>query len=193
MARSQTKEDDMLNDPVLLLNSTYEPLNVINLKRAIRLLIGRKANSLETDGAVIKYSCGEIRIPSVVRLVYYVQRPHQRVKFTKQSVLTRDGYTCMYCGLQSRHLTLDHVVPKTRGGQTIWTNVVACCTRCNATKGGKSLKEAGMKLMHAPREPRFLPYIRWVKHTKYSSWDKYLFTDSESQYLIYGPLPNQDA
>lgn len=180
----------MLNDAVLLLNSTYEPLNVINVKRALRLLFTHKAENLERNGEVVHSMGREIPLPAVVRLAYYVKRPSQRVKFTKQTVLARDQYTCMYCGLQTRELTLDHVIPKVRGGQTVWNNVVACCKKCNGAKGHKSVKDAGLKLIKVPREPRFLPYIRLVRHTRHDSWDKYLFTDTSSTgFLIRGPLP----
>lgn len=180
----------MLNNAVLLLNSTYEPLNVINVKRALRLLFTNKAENLEKNGEVVHSMGCDIPLPAVVRLAYYVKRPNQRVKFTKQTVLARDNYVCQYCNETSRELTLDHVVPKRRGGTTMWNNVVACCKKCNGAKGDKSVKDAGMKLARQPREPRFLPYIRLVKHTRNSSWDKYLFTDpSASAFLIRGPLP----
>jgi len=182
----------MLNDAVLLLNSTYEPLNVINVKRALRLVLSRKADPVEADGALVRTVTRTIPVPVVVRLAYYVRRPNQRVKFTKRTVLARDQYTCQYCGAQTRDLTLDHVTPKTLGGETVWVNVVAACKKCNGAKGGRTLKEAGMKLRRAPREPRFLPYLRLVKNSYQRAWDKYLFTDPESPFLLRGPLPVAD-
>ncbi|MEK7474976.1 MAG: HNH endonuclease [Candidatus Coatesbacteria bacterium] len=179
----------MLNDAVLLLNSTYEPLNVINVKRALRLVLTRKADPVEADGAIVHTITRSFPLPVVVRLAYYVRRPNQRVKFTKRTVLARDQHTCQYCGAQTRDLTLDHVLPKTLGGETIWTNVVAACKKCNGAKGGRTLKEAGLKLRRAPREPRFLPYLRLVKNSYQRAWDKYLFTDPESPFLLRGPLP----
>lgn len=183
----------MLNDAVLLLNSTYEPLNVINVKRAIRLVLTRKADQVETNGVPVRSVSREFRMPLVVRLSYYVRRPSQRVKFTKRTVLARDQYTCQYCGQQNRDLTMDHVIPKARGGQTVWVNIVAACKKCNGTKGGRVLKEAGMKLIRQPKEPRFLPYLRLVRNSYQRAWDKYLFTDPESPYLIRGPLPSMKA
>ena len=179
----------MLNDGVLLLNSTYEPLNVINLKRAIRLIVTQKANELESDGKLVRSARWTFNMPTVVRLVYYVRRPVQRVKFTKKAILARDGYTCQYCGEQARDLTLDHVIPRIMRGETVWNNVVACCKRCNGAKGGRSLKESEMKLLHVPREPRFLPYLKMVRKANHTTWDKYLFSDPESPYLIRGELP----
>ena len=181
----------MLNEAVLLLNSTYEPLNVINVRRALRLIMSRKADPAETDGGSVRTVSRSFSIPLVVRMAYYVRRPGQRVKFTKRTVLARDHYSCQYCGAQTRDLTLDHVVPKTLGGETVWTNVVAACRRCNGTKGGRSLKDSGLKLVRHPREPRFLPYLRLVRSSHQKTWDKYLFTDPESPFLLRGPLPGR--
>jgi len=179
----------MMNEAVLLLNSTYEPLNVINVKRALRLVMSGKAGSVEADGAGIRTISRTFPLPHVVKMAYYVRRPTQRVKFTKRTVLARDGYACQYCGVQTRDLTLDHVLPKTLGGETIWTNVVAACRRCNGTKGGRTLKESGFVLSRTPKEPRFLPYLRLVRNSYQKTWDKYLFLDPDSPFLLHGPLP----
>jgi 5-methylcytosine-specific restriction endonuclease McrA len=181
----------MLNDAVLLLNSTYEPLNVINVKRALRLLLTRKADPVEADGHVVRSVSRSFALPVVVRLAYYVRRPNQRVKFTKRTVLARDLHTCQYCGLQTRDLTLDHVIPRTLGGETVWTNVVAACRKCNGSKGGRTLREVGLKLVRQPREPRFLPYLRLVRSSYQKTWDKYLFTEPDTPYLLRGPLPTR--
>lgn len=179
----------MLNSAVLLLNSTYEPLNIINVKRALRLLFTDKANVIETDGSMVRSSRKNTKMPLVVRLSYYVKRPHQHVRFTKQAVFVRDQFTCQYCGIQSRDLTLDHVVPKTRNGETTWGNVVAACKSCNSAKSDKSLKDAGLKLKHQPKEPKFLPYLKAVNRERHQEWNKYLFTDTDSPFLLQGPLP----
>lgn len=177
------------NEAVLLLNSTYEPLNVINIRRAIRLLITDKADSLETNGKQIHHGRGIFKIPEVIRLSYYVRRPMQKVKFTKSAVFIRDNYTCQYCGLQTKDLTIDHVIPKVKGGQTIWTNVVAACRSCNNKKSDSSPKDAGMRLIRLPKEPRFLPYLRMVRRGHQQSWDKYLFSDADSPFLVRDYLP----
>jgi 5-methylcytosine-specific restriction endonuclease McrA len=181
----------MMNEAVLLLNSTYEPLNVINVKRALRLVMSGKAGSVESDGLGIRTISTTFPQPHVVKMAYYVRRPIQRVKFTKRTVLARDSYTCQYCGVQTRDLTLDHVLPKTLGGETIWTNVVAACRRCNGAKGGRTLKDSGFVLRRAPKEPRFLPYLRLVRNAYQKTWDKYLFLDPDSPFLLHGPLPKR--
>ncbi len=183
----------MLNEAVLLLNSTYEPLNVINVKRALRLMLTRKADPVEANEACVRSVSKSIPRPLVVRLSYYVKRPHQRVKFTKRTVLARDQHACQYCGEQTRDLTLDHVIPKALGGETVWTNVVAACKKCNGRKGGRLLKEARMHLVRAPREPKFLPYLRLMRNSYQKIWDKYLFTDPETPFLLKGPLPAKIA
>lgn len=181
----------MLGEAVLLLNSTYEPLNVINVKRALRLVMSGKAGQVEANGGTVRTVNRTFVQPQVVRMAYYVRRPNQRVKFTKRTVLARDSHTCQYCGAQTRDLTLDHVIPRTLGGETIWTNVVAACKRCNGTKGGRTVKDAGMRLLRIPKEPRFLPYLRLVRNSYQKTWDKYLFTDPESPFLLRGPLPTR--
>ena len=182
---------NVLNSAVLLLNNTYEPLNVINVTRALRLITTQKASGVEKEGYDLHSSKGVLCIPVVVKMAYYVKRPMQKVKFSKRHVLMRDNFTCQYCNDRPKELTIDHVVPKTSGGLTVWTNVVACCKRCNSAKGDKTLKDSGLKLKRAPKEPRFLPYLRMIKGGSNHAWEKYLFTDSNSPYLIRGELPKE--
>ena len=182
---------NVLTRPILLLNNSYEPLNVISVARALRLLATQKANGAEKEGYDVRSVSGVVCVPVVIKMSYFVRRPNQRTKFSKKNVLMRDDFTCMYCGQKNiaGDLTIDHVIPKTAGGTTTWINVVAACRRCNSEKGDKSLKDSGMKLLKAPREPRFLPYLRMVKGRGAHVWDKYLFLDSSSPYLIRDELP----
>ena len=137
---------------VLLLNITYEPLNIINWKKAITLLLLGKVEVLEEYGREIRSMSFTLRLPSVVRLLRMVRRPHAPVKFSRQNIYTRDKYSCQYCGtrLPPEELTYDHVVPKSRGGKTVWTNIVTCCMHCNRKKGGRTPAEARMTLIRAP-------------------------------------------
>src|SRR5262245_41606938 len=100
-------------------------------------MLTEKASVIESGGTAVRSSRRSTKLPLVVRLSYYVKRPHQHVRFTKQAVFIRDHYTCQYCGEQSKDLTLDHVIPKMRGGGTTWTNVVTACKSCNSAKGDK--------------------------------------------------------
>jgi 5-methylcytosine-specific restriction endonuclease McrA len=140
--------------PVLVLNSNYEPLNVCNIRRAIVLVLNGKAEVLEEYDLVIASASDMFDAPSVIRLVYMIKRPYPRVKLCRREVFLRDNFTCQYCGLQTRDLTLDHVVPRSRGGPHTWDNLVSACQQCNHRKGGKTLAEARLRLLETPHEPR---------------------------------------
>src|SRR5580765_2656102 len=139
---------------VLVLNQNYEPLNVCNLPRAFRLVFGEKAEVIEYDHQMIRTPREEYRAPSVIRLQYLIRRPRPRVKLSRREVFARDRHTCQYCGAASRDLTIDHVMPKHRGGRHEWENLVAACRNCNHRKGSKTLTEARMTLLREPRAPR---------------------------------------
>jgi 5-methylcytosine-specific restriction endonuclease McrA len=142
---------------VLILNASYEPLHVCSVKRAITLLMQDLAERVQDGDRVLRSPSAVVAVPSVIRLRRYVRRPHrQRVAFNRKNVFRRDDHTCQYCGVRSHDLTLDHVHPRSRGGPTSWTNVVACCRRCNATKRDRTPQEAGMVLRRRPAAPAFL-------------------------------------
>jgi len=144
-----------LNHPVLVLNQNYEPLNVCRARRAIVLLYQSKAEMLEDGVGFIHTATSEYQVPSVIRLPYLVKRPFRvERKLTRLEVFNRDHYTCQYCGKVTRQLTLDHVVPRFRGGPHTWENLVSACVSCNRRKAGKTLEGAGMKLLHPPTAPR---------------------------------------
>lgn len=145
----------MINSPVLVLNQNYEPLNVSRVRRAVVLVMRGKAEMLENGTGVVRTGSGEIAQPSVIRLVYMIKRPRQQKKLSRREVFHRDGYTCQYCGVETSDLTLDHVIPRHRGGRHVWENVVSACSRCNSRKAGYTPQEAGMSLI---REP-FVPYV----------------------------------
>ena len=170
-----------MNGEVLVLNSDYEPLNVCNLRRAVVLVFLGKADILHLDEREIslRVADGEVQAPSVVRLRYHVRRPLPELKLSRRSIFARDNYTCQYCGVQTRDLTIDHIVPKRHGGPMHWENLVACCRRCNTKKGDKWLNQSGMRLARAPRRPRYVPYIsltKYVNGTKNEVWRSYLPT-----------------
>ncbi|HYX10653.1 MAG TPA: HNH endonuclease, partial [Candidatus Acidoferrum sp.] len=131
-----------MNGVVLVLNQNYEPLNVCNLPRAFRLVFGEKAEIIEYDHQIIHTPRAEYHAPSVIRLQYQVRRPRPRVKLSRREIFTRDRHTCQYCGRQGHDLTLDHIMPRHRGGGHTWENLVTACKSCNHRKGGKTLEEA---------------------------------------------------
>jgi 5-methylcytosine-specific restriction endonuclease McrA len=167
-----------LDGVVLVLNQNYEPLNVTNLPRAFRLVFGSKAEILAYDHADIRTVRAVYRAPSVIRLQHQVRRPRPRVKLTRREVFTRDRHTCQYCGHAGSDLTLDHVLPRHRGGSHSWENLVAACKPCNHRKGGRTPEEARMHLARHPFEPRsdlyslFSPYLEDERN---ELWRDYLF------------------
>lgn len=142
-----------MSGPVLVLNQNYEPLNICNLRRAVVLVLDGKAEVLDAYASYFSSPSRSLPCPSVIRLIYPIRRPRPRVKLTRREIFIRDNYTCQYCGRSNIELTIDHVVPRSRGGGHSWDNLVSACKVCNHRKGGKSPAEARMKLKRDPREP----------------------------------------
>ncbi|MBI2855035.1 MAG: HNH endonuclease [Chloroflexi bacterium] len=165
----------MVELPVLVLNQNYEPLNICRVRRALVLMFNGKAEALENGRGELTCSMGVYHIPSVVRLIYMVKRPRLRRRATRTEIFSRDRYTCQYCGKETRDLTLDHVVPRRRGGEHKWENVVSACAACNHRKAGRTPTEAGMRLRQQPYAPRdsdfFVPYHYLRAH---GEWQKYV-------------------
>jgi 5-methylcytosine-specific restriction endonuclease McrA len=153
----------------LALNASFEPLTVVPSKRAIRLILDRKAEVLEVDGdRVFRSEHEELPAPLVIRLVRFVHVPRRfRRQVTNTFLFARDNYSCMYCGrhrsqLRGREfLTRDHILPTSRGGLNLWSNVVAACSPCNNRKGDRLPKEAGMRLLTDPSEPDYVQ-LAWA-------------------------------
>jgi len=163
---------------VLVLNATYEPLNIVSVKRAVVLLLKEKAQIVEATEAWVRAQNWAIPQPLVIRLVYYVRIPHRlSLPLGRRTVLARDGYTCQYCGARpdKSELTLDHVVPRSRGGRSSWENVVTACTRCNQRKGRHTPEEAGMPLRVPPRRPRYIALTVLADARQHEVWNKYVF------------------
>ena len=136
----------------LLLNATYEPLCVVSSRRAIVLVLADKAVSVHSAPEEVHAETVVLPVPVVVRLTRYVRVPYPaQVPLSRRAVFHRDASTCVYCG--SSATSIDHVVPRSRGGTHTWDNVVAACRRCNHTKADRSLAELGWKLPHPPRTP----------------------------------------
>jgi 5-methylcytosine-specific restriction endonuclease McrA len=170
-------------EQVLLLNITYEPLRIINWKKAITLFLLGKVEVLEEYGHEIHSVSFSVKLPSVVRLLWLVKRPKTPIRFSRQNIYARDKYACQYCGKKfpSEELSYDHVIPKSRGGKTEWGNIVTCCFRCNRKKGGRTPKEARMKLIRKPSFPAWLPALKITIGFKEvpSSWRDYLYWNVE--------------
>jgi 5-methylcytosine-specific restriction endonuclease McrA len=168
-----------LHTPVLVLNSSYEPINICAVRRALVLILKGVATAEEFSSSLLHSARLSMKFPSVIRLVEYRRIPHQSRALSRKNILMRDRYTCQYCQrtLPSSELTLDHVVPRSRAGETAWENLVACCHRCNNRKGNRTPEEAGMRLLRQPRPfslhtSRHL--IRLLGRSD-AQWRKYLF------------------
>ncbi len=143
-----------LSFPVLVLNANFEPLNVCNLRRALGLIISGRAEMIADGRGEIRTPSTSYACPSIIRLDHMVKRPRPQVKLNKREIFRRDSNKCQYCGKRLAHLTIDHVMPRHRGGKHIWENVVAACPACNRRKGGKTVREARMQLLKKPAKPR---------------------------------------
>jgi len=165
-----------INLPVLVLNQSYEPLNVCRVRRAVVLIQHGKAEMLENGAGFIHAASQDFPLPSVIRLASLIKRPRPQRKLTRLEIFHRDHYACQYCGKQTGQLTLDHVIPRYRNGEHAWENVVSACISCNRRKAGKTPKEAGMKLIHQPAPPRgdAYFYIPYRYRQSQSQWRKYL-------------------
>jgi 5-methylcytosine-specific restriction endonuclease McrA len=143
-----------MQEPVLLLNANFEPINVCTTRRAVGLLLMGKAEMLLNGRGYIHSVRQVYPRPSVIRLGYMVRRPRPRVRLSKREIFRRDEHSCQYCGARGGRLTIDHVVPRHRGGEHDWSNLVTACQACNLRKGGRTLGEAHMSLLRPPGEPR---------------------------------------
>jgi len=153
-----------MNEPVLVLNANFEPINVCSIRRAIGLILSGKAAMVMNGRGYIRTIRELFPRPSVIRLDYMIHRPRPHVKLTRREIFRRDNYTCQYCGKRDINLTVDHVIPKRLGGKHIWTNVVAACPDCNHKKGGRRVEDAHMHLFHAPKEPSASAVYLYGKH-----------------------------
>ncbi|MHC4830944.1 MAG: HNH endonuclease [Planctomycetota bacterium] len=187
-----------LDASVLVLNKFYAPVSMTTARRAFALLFKESAEAvalahdavqtfrlaawleftpetpgLNEDEDFVRSVRSPVRVPRIVRLTRFDRFPRTRVSFTRKNVLARDEYRCQYCGKRpcARDLTLDHVMPRSRGGRHCWTNVVACCRRCNGRKGPRLVREAGMRLKRKPEAPKVSPLLtRRLDQPRYRLW-----------------------
>lgn len=159
---------------VLVLNASYEPLNITSWKRAVVLLIKGKAEQLEHNS---RFVYADFPLPTVIRLRQYIRVPYKEIPLTRRNILERDRHTCQYCNHKGEQLTLDHVIPRSRGGGDSWENLVAACVRCNVKKGNRTPKEANMTLLSKPRQPHSSLHFEIIKYTQGNhnqEWKKYV-------------------
>ena len=161
---------------VLVLNASYQPLQVTSVRRAVTLVLADKAEMVEPTQAVLRSQRITLLVPLVIRLVGYVRLPRGlSLPLTRRNVLLRDHFTCQYCGRQTgkETLTLDHVTPRSCGGATAWENVVTACGPCNRRKADRTPAEAGLHLRRPPRAPRYIARAL-LERGQPPAWRKYL-------------------
>lgn len=145
-------------DKVLVLNSDYTPLNVTSIRRGFILVIKGKAEVLRQDADNIVTSIGEFVRPLIIRLLSYVRFKTKPVKLNRKRIFKRDNNECVYCG-SKRNLTIDHIMPRSRGGKNTWSNLVTCCSNCNLKKGNRTPEEASMRMNYKAYEPTIFSSI----------------------------------
>ena len=161
---------------VLVLNATYEPISFVSLKRAVVLLLKEKAEVIEAAvERKLRAERTSFPYPLVIRLVSYVPVPRFfNLPLSRRSLLSRDNYTCQYCGSTEHPLTIDHVIPKSRGGKTEWTNVVAACVACNRKKGNKMPVDAKMIPRTKPAKPGYIAVVLLGQAKGNETWARYI-------------------
>ena len=160
---------------VLVLNASYEPLNVCSVRRAHVLVWKGKAEVLESLPKGLRSATDTYVWPHVIRLVQYVRVPRAiKRKISRRALFARDGWRCVYCGTSSGRLTLDHVIPRSKGGESIWENVVTACAPCNLRKGNRLPHEVQMELHNPPKPPAPVLFIRLAAPKIPKRWERYL-------------------
>jgi 5-methylcytosine-specific restriction endonuclease McrA len=165
-----------MNGKVLVLNQNYEPMSVCNIKKAIILIFGGKAELIEAyPGQFIHSVRMKLPMPSIVRLVFYVNVPYKKIMLTRKNILRRDNNRCQYCGKTETALTIDHIIPKSHGGQDTWENLVTACNKCNNKKANRTPEQAAMPLRRKPIRPNHVMFIQHIVSSIDDKWKPYLF------------------
>lgn len=165
-----------MNSKVLILNHDYQPMSICTVKKAIILLFLGKAELIEAhDSRVVRSVSSSMPFPSIVRLSLYVRVPIKKIILSRKNIIRRDGNACQYCGKSNIPLTVDHVIPKARGGEDTWENLVTACVRCNNKKGDRTPEEANMHLLKKPVRPNHITFIRHFVGRVDERWKPYLY------------------
>ena len=164
-----------LDRQVLVLNQNYMPMTVCNAKKAVTMIFRGRAEIIEKADGFIRSISLAIPFPLVVRIGVFVRVPSKRVELTRKNIIKRDGHQCQYCATRCAPMTVDHVIPKTRGGEDSWENLVAACVKCNNGKGNRTPEEASMHLLRRPKRPSRLAFIQHFVGVKNEKWRPYLF------------------
>ena len=161
-------------ESILVLNNDYTPLNITNLKRAFNLIYKGKAEviTFNKNKPIFTELKNYVR-PTIIRLLKYISIPFRKVTLSRHNLFRRDRNRCLYCGAK-RNLTIDHVIPKSRGGKNVWQNLVTCCKTCNNKKNDMTPEEAGMELTYPPYRPTYIQFVKNISISKNSDWLPYI-------------------
>ncbi|MCC9166569.1 HNH endonuclease [Pontibacter harenae] len=163
-----------MSDKVLILNQDYSAIAVCSAHKAFLLVYLQKAEAVSNSkGAFLRSITHVYPVPSVIRLQRYVRVPYCGIALSRHNIMRRDNYCCQYCG-SDKNLTLDHLLPRCRGGETNWQNLVTACSRCNTRKGDRIPEEAGLKLMKKPFKPSLLSFLQLHINNSNQDWKTYL-------------------
>jgi 5-methylcytosine-specific restriction endonuclease McrA len=160
---------------VLVLNASYEPLNITTWRRAVVMVLKGKAEGLEHDP--VRRIREDTLLPTVIRLRHFVRVPYKPLPLTRRNLFHRDGHRCQYCGASAQRLSVDHVVPRSRGGLDTWENVTTACLPCNVRKGNRTPREAAMPLLRPPHRPLgsfSFEASRQISAGQHGEWAKYV-------------------
>ncbi|MFC2131451.1 HNH endonuclease [Bacteroidota bacterium] len=165
-----------LNGRVLILNQSFEPICVCTAKKAIILLYLMKAELIsKRTGLQVRSVSHIMPYPSVIRLISYIRIPYRKIELSRRNIHYRDNSHCQYCGKKTKELTIDHVIPKSRGGDDSWENLVSACKKCNNKKANRTPEEAGMKLIKKPYRPNYIMFIQRYMNGMNKDWKPFLF------------------
>lgn len=166
----------MQTSKVLVLNASYEPLSICDARNAVLLLFCGKAMMVASHPVHrIRTVTESYPLPSIVRMTVFVRVEYRSVGLSRKNLFRRDGFRCQYCGCREAELTLDHVIPKSRGGEESWENLVTACKPCNTKKGNRTPAEAGMSLLKKPTRPSHIALMRQHYLPVSDEWKPYLF------------------
>jgi len=174
----QQPNSPSLANRVLVLNQSYEPISVCSAKKAFLLIYLLKADLVaERHDRMLRSVNASYPYPSVIRLSSYIRVRFKHIELSRRNILRRDNHQCQYCGKTTPPLTLDHVIPRSRGGMDTWDNLVTACIRCNNRKGNQTPEEAGLKLAKQPRKPHHVTFLKNFMGKVDEAWKPYLFLD----------------
>ena len=170
----------MINKRVLVLNQDFNPISICTIQRAFLLVYFEKAELISNrNGTMLRTVNTAYPMPSVIKLRAFVHVPYRNVVLTRQNIFKRDGFVCQYCGT-STDLTLDHVVPKAKGGKSTWMNLITACKDCNARKGDYAPEEVGFTLKYTPYKPSYILFLREFSGYAYDEWIPFLKTGTHN-------------